>query len=130
MPDIENTLNQRGEQYGSFRANAKLMQKLKQALRRCTGWSRLADDQCEALEMICHKMSRIVNGDPDYADSWVDIAGYAMLVAERLSGEECEPAKAEPHGAAPGKCYLCGGYTTSLVNNVCDTCRAFCGRLD
>jgi hypothetical protein len=36
--------------------------------------------------MICHKMARIVNGDADYDDSWIDIAGYATLVAERLRG--------------------------------------------
>ena len=45
-----------------------------------------ADDQWEALEMIVHKMARIVNGNPDNADSWLDIAGYAMLVADRLEG--------------------------------------------
>ena len=39
--------------------------------------------------MICHKIGRIVNGDPDYADSWIDIAGYAKLVADRLeTGKE------------------------------------------
>ncbi len=27
-------------------------------------------------------------GDPNYADSWVDIAGYAKLVADRLEGVE------------------------------------------
>jgi hypothetical protein len=34
--------------------------------------------------MICHKMARIMNGDPNYVDSWADIAGYATLVANRL----------------------------------------------
>jgi hypothetical protein len=38
--------------------------------------------------MICHKLGRIVNGDPNYADSWIDIAGYAKLVADRLEGKE------------------------------------------
>ena len=42
----------------------------------------------EALFMIAHKIGRIVNGDPWYADSWVDIAGYAKLVADRLEGIE------------------------------------------
>lgn len=36
--------------------------------------------------MICHKLARIVNGDPGYSDSWRDIAGYAMLVSNRLDG--------------------------------------------
>ena len=49
------------------------------------------DDQVEALDMICHKIGRIINGDPDYADSWHDIAGYAQLVADRLTREENAP---------------------------------------
>lgn len=36
--------------------------------------------------MIFHKIARILNGDPNYADSWVDIAGYAKLVADELEG--------------------------------------------
>jgi hypothetical protein len=34
--------------------------------------------------MILHKIARIVNGDPNWSDSWRDIAGYATLVADRL----------------------------------------------
>ena len=45
-----------------------------------------ADDQWEALEMIVHKMARIVNGNPGKVDHWVDIAGYAKLIADRLQG--------------------------------------------
>lgn len=36
--------------------------------------------------MIAHKLGRIINGDPNYSDSWHDIAGYAKLVADRLDG--------------------------------------------
>lgn len=46
----------------------------------------MCPDQQEALDMIAHKLGRILNGDPDYADSWADIAGYARLVADRLEG--------------------------------------------
>jgi hypothetical protein len=48
-------------------------------------WSSLKADQKEGLEMIAAKISRILNGDPDYPDSWDDIAGFATLVANRLS---------------------------------------------
>lgn len=48
----------------------------------------MRDYQREAIEMICHKLARIVNGDPYYADSWTDIAGYAKLVADRLERTE------------------------------------------
>jgi len=48
----------------------------------------MAPDQWEALDMICSKISRIVNGDPDYDDSWVDIAGYAQLIVNRLREDQ------------------------------------------
>lgn len=47
----------------------------------------LKPDQRECLEMIAHKIGRILNGDPHYEDSWRDIAGYATLVADRLALE-------------------------------------------
>jgi len=89
--DITQTLEERGSRYGKFTGHAKITQELKQAIyRHMDNVSRveLSHDQQEALEMICHKIGRIVNGDPDYADSWVDIAGYAKLVADRLEGVE------------------------------------------
>ena len=40
--------------------------------------------QIESLEMILHKIARILNGNPNYSDSWFDIAGYSMLVYNEL----------------------------------------------
>ncbi len=54
-------------------------------MRTREGWIRLSFSQREALEMIAHKIGRILNGDPDYADSWHDIAGYAKLVEDELN---------------------------------------------
>lgn len=87
MTDIDNTLEERGSTYGEFIHNASTSQQLKTAL-----WFRMNSghypfDVMEALEMICHKMARIVNGDPNHLDSWVDIAGYATLVAQRIERE-------------------------------------------
>lgn len=86
--NITTTLTERGNRYGKFIDHAEVTQTLKAIFRARMGkkWDGLADDQREALEMIAHKLGRIVNGDPDYADSWVDIAGYAKLVADRLEG--------------------------------------------
>jgi hypothetical protein len=86
--DIDTTLTDRGKRYGTFAGHAEVSQQLKEVLSTnlLTRGKVLDEDQREALEMICHKMARIVNGDPNYADSWVDIAGYAKLVADRLGG--------------------------------------------
>jgi len=63
---------------------ATITQNLKEILHAAPSWENMDADQQESLEMIVHKIARILNGRPDYADSWVDIAGYARLVSERL----------------------------------------------
>lgn len=85
MDDIAQTLQRRGEQYGAFLAQAAIAQTLKRAMRACPNWPKLQSDQREALEHIMIKVSRILNGNPDHADSWHDIAGYAALVERRLA---------------------------------------------
>lgn len=88
--DVTQILTDRGALYGKFTGHADVTQRLKVAIRSHLKKRQkvLADDQQEALEMICHKIGRIVNGDPHHADSWIDIAGYAKLVADRLQGVE------------------------------------------
>ncbi len=85
---IQATLAERGKRYGDFAQHARITQHLKGVMFTYKPKDHLADDQAEALEMIAHKIGRILNGDPDYADSWHDIAGYAQLVADRLQREE------------------------------------------
>lgn len=86
---INDTLKERGSRYGTFIGHAQVTQDLKEtiAMHLKTRGKILAVDQQEALDMICHKIGRIINGDADYADSWHDIAGYASLVDKRLIGE-------------------------------------------
>lgn len=95
MTDIAATLEQRGSRYGSFDGHARITQNLKRAMADSPNWNDLADDQRETLEMVAHKIGRILNGDPDYDDSWVDIAGYAKLVADRLSARDGSAEKAQ-----------------------------------
>ena len=80
------TLNERAKNYGLFIDQAGLSQRLKAIVRVHNGWNNLEADQKEALEMVLHKVARIVNGNPEYVDSWHDIAGYVTLVEERLKG--------------------------------------------
>jgi len=86
--EIDAVLDARGSRYGDFMSHAEVTQQLKNVMMAHLIKKRktLVVDQQEALEMIFHKVGRIVNGDPDYADSWLDIAGYAKLVSDRLQG--------------------------------------------
>jgi Domain of unknown function (DUF6378) len=80
-------LAERGLRYGAFKDHAAIAQALKDVMRATPGWPRLEPDQKEALEMIQHKIARVINGDPDYQDNWTDLAGYPRLVEKRLQGE-------------------------------------------
>ena len=83
---VDATLAERGSRYGSFTGHARITQNLKRAMQDSPNWDNLDDDQKEALEMAAHKIGRILNGDPNYADSWHDIIGYVRLVEARLDG--------------------------------------------
>lgn len=83
--NVDETLKERGTKYGvSFAVQCGVSQKIKAAMQTGVNWPKLTDDKREALEMIATKISRILNGDPEYHDSWHDISGYAKLVADEL----------------------------------------------
>jgi hypothetical protein len=87
--NITDILTERGKEYGLFKDHAVITQRLKYIMRTSpsSNWFlKLDEDQREALEMIAHKIGRILNGNPNNVDSWADIAGYAKLVADRLQG--------------------------------------------
>lgn len=83
----ESLITERGSRYGKFKDGADIMQSLKDTMRDVDGWNNLTASQKEALDMIQHKIGRILNGDPTYDDSWKDIAGYATLIVNELNGE-------------------------------------------
>jgi hypothetical protein len=90
MTDVSQILDDRGKRYGNYLMQARITDYLRTVIvdRLTERWVGLESDQLDAINMICVKLARIANGDPDYADNWRDIAGYATLVADRLDGKE------------------------------------------
>lgn len=87
-PRVATTLTARGKHYegpGGYAETAKTAQELKEIFRASPNWSRLTPAQKEALDMIANKQSRILNGNPDHADSWHDIAGYSTLAEREIT---------------------------------------------
>lgn len=107
--NIADVLAERGSRYGEFKSHAMITTALKNVIHEYDGM--LNDSQREALDMIAHKIGRILNGDPNYADSWIDIAGYAKLVADELSKQ---PEKQYTGGSitAPTPPYIVGTWPT------------------
>ena len=84
MDDINATLAQRGNRYGTFEDNARLTQAL-MATALGAAKSELSLVHKEALHMIFHKIARMCVGDQFYADNPHDIAGYATLLEEYIN---------------------------------------------
>ena len=82
--DIEEVLIERGNRYGEFDIHAQITQDLKTIMQETPNWSTMKPYMREALEMVQHKIGRILNGDPMYDDSWIDIVGYAQLVVDKI----------------------------------------------
>ena len=82
--DINEVLGARNSTHGDYADHARATQYIKRAMVLQPGWERLNDMQRESLEMIAHKIGRILAGDPNYHDHWVDISGYSTLILRSL----------------------------------------------
>ncbi len=87
----EELLTERGKVHGKYLDHAHATQALKTILRielqrrAARGQPPLSLCQIESLDMIVHKIGRILAGDADHADHWDDIAGYAKLITTGAS---------------------------------------------
>jgi len=81
----EQLVADRGKTHGAFVDHARCAQKLKEVImmetyaRAQRKQPRLTDQQRESIDMILHKIGRIVAGDSSFQDHWDDIAGYATI---------------------------------------------------
>ena len=69
----------RKQSHGKIQDVGEVSQKLKAITRTSKNWEVMSNSQREALDLIVHKMARILVGDPDFKDHWDDIAGYASI---------------------------------------------------
>jgi len=87
---LDALLNERARTHGDYAVHALITQDLKRVIAHHVADldRRLDDDMAETLDMIAHKIGRIIAGNPAEPDHWRDIAGYAQLVANRLEGDQ------------------------------------------
>ena len=84
--NIQEVLDDRAKTHGDFEDYAETMGQLTEAISLCEPI--LSHVQKQALYMILSKISRIVNGNPNEIDHWVDIVGYTTLVINYISSED------------------------------------------
>ena len=83
QPNMRATLDSRAKTHGDYSNHAMVTQMLKQIMRSAPNWSDLNYHEQETLEMVAHKVGRILCGDPHHHDHWHDAAGYFTLSADR-----------------------------------------------
>ena len=85
---VTEILEERQSTHGTFSEAATTVQRIKVIMRSTPNWDKLSNAQREALEMIQHKIGRILHGDPYLLDSVRDIIGYAQLVYDELESKD------------------------------------------
>lgn len=83
-------LEEREKTHGDYTENATIAQALKGVVEHKTKF--LSAPHRESLDLIFTKIGRILSGDPNTRDHWEDIAGYAMLAAERVIAKNPKPS--------------------------------------
>ena len=81
MPHI---LTERGSTHGNFSESSVFNQAMLDLFRNTKNWNDMPAMHKESIEMIMHKIGRIVFGNFNFKDHWVDIAGYATLVENEI----------------------------------------------
>ena len=93
--EVHKILQQRGSTYGDFAELAEFEQVVKDIFKSRDNWWNLKPFQRTAIEMIIHKLARIMNGNVDYKDNYVDICGYCQLVLNEIKKQEEQQNKIE-----------------------------------
>jgi len=88
--NTDELLADREKRYGPYKTHSTISQNMKLTMQVVDPekWDMMPDSHKESLEMIVHKIARIINGDPNYRDNWVDIAGYATLITQEIDKNE------------------------------------------
>lgn len=99
MSNIDAIVAERGKTHGDWASQSYAAAEIRNAIQK---WDTkgLPAWQMEALLMIAVKISRILQGDSVCRDHWLDVAGYAKLVSDRI-------AQAPATTAVMQKCAKC-----------------------
>ncbi len=82
--DITGVLKDREESHGDYSIQAVIVDRLREVMYSTKNWYDLSSVQRDVLLVIAQKISRVLSGNPDFEDHWIDICGYSQLVLKDL----------------------------------------------
>lgn len=95
--DLVDLLRERGVTHGDIVEQATMAQDLQGVMHRSANWNSLNPVVRQTLDMIQLKISRLLEGDPTFAEHWDDLLGYAV------KGKEYRIHKGRSQSFAPPK---------------------------
>lgn len=79
----------RDHQHGGMEAVGCVAQGIKGAMRLGRNWDRLSPGRQEALDMVAHKIGRVLSGaDPRDLQHWEDLAGYPIAAMRQQEAQQ------------------------------------------
>ncbi len=69
-------LKERHVTHGNFEESSKYVQRHKELMKNTPNWNELKDHEKEALEMVAHKLGRLLYGYHKFDDHMIDTIGY------------------------------------------------------
>jgi hypothetical protein len=116
--NVYDVLSQRAQTHGHFPEHAQITQDIKLTMIHARNWNVLTAPQREALEMIAHKIGRILAGDPNMNDHWDDAAGYATLASQAITLENPVTAKVTQSSSIPSSMTTIGKQSKTIVDRL------------
>lgn len=116
--NVYDVLSQRAATHGHFPEHAQISQDLKLTMIHARNWNVLTASQREALEMIAHKIGRILAGDPNTNDHWDDTAGYATLASQAITLENPVTVKVTKTNSTPSSMTTLGKAGNKIVDRL------------
>lgn len=106
--ETENLLDERHKTHGlwsDFAWVARGMKEIVVLYQRRSGKT-LSNEHQESIDMILHKVARIVTGDANVKDHWDDTAGYAVLGSKAVKDDRTikTPPEGQEEAAAKKSC--------------------------
>jgi hypothetical protein len=84
--NVQKIIKERQSTHGDYATMALTAESLKELIRKRTS-ANVSKTQKYTLDMICVKIARIINGNPDTKDHWDDIAGYSTLASGEIEDD-------------------------------------------
>ncbi len=75
---------EREKTHGDYAVTALVAKQIKDAIRGAPNWNALSARQQESLDLIASKIARIMSGDPNEPDHYIDCIGYLELALKSI----------------------------------------------